>query len=187
MCLDDAFRLCSCDADELAPEEIGWILEVVDPSKPKNPKKGKLAMPSWAAAELTTVHSVLMNLNSGTCCDFEVEHTERYRLQIRVPAETSDKKWLTFSYAGGEWKHHQTSDKFQSWRTQLVPCRQGKVESAQASDAAVNSAAAAISPSDSAAEHSAADAAAAAPAAAVSVQPLEREQSDHIVTEGSDV
>ena len=30
MCFDDEFRLCSCDAEALSEEEIGWILRVRD-------------------------------------------------------------------------------------------------------------------------------------------------------------
>jgi hypothetical protein len=139
MCLDDAFRLCSCDADSLTPAEIGWVLEVVDPSKPRNTKKGKLKVPSWASAELMTVENVLAQLNSGTCCDFEVESAQQYYLKICVPSSTSDKTWFEFSFIAGRWNHHQNSAKFAPWRTQLVPCRQGTVEPAHVSCAAASS------------------------------------------------
>ena len=135
MCLDDAFRLCSCDADALAPEDIGWVLEVVDPSKPLNRKKGKLKVPSWASAELMKVENVLARLNSGTCCDFEVDSAQQYYLKIRMPS-SRDKGWFEFSYTAGTWGHHRNSAKFAPWRTQLVPCRQGTVEPAQVSGAA---------------------------------------------------
>ena len=129
MCLDDTFRLCSCDADILTPKEIGWVLEVVDSSKPQNIKKGKLKLPSWASTELMTVENVLAQLNSGTCCDFEVDSAQQYYLKIRVPStSTSDKGWLEFSYIAGRWGHSQNGTKFAPWRTQLMPCRQGTVE-----------------------------------------------------------
>ena len=133
MCLDDAFRLCSCDADSLAPKDIGWVLEVVDPSKPQNTKKGKLKGLSWANAELMTAENVLAQLNSGTCCDFEVDSAKQYYLKIRVPSSTSDKGWFEFKYSAGKWDHLKHPPKFASWHTQLVPCRKGIVEPAQVS------------------------------------------------------
>ena len=130
MCLDDAFRLCSCDADQLAPTEIGWIMEVVDPSKPKKPKKGKLKVPAaWTEAELQNVASILTQLNSGACFDFDIDTaTQQYRLQIRTRVQS---EWLTFFCGGGEWKHVSCPDKFAAYRTQLVQVNQGKIEAAR--------------------------------------------------------
>lgn len=132
MCLDDAFRLCSCDADSLAAEEVGWILEAVDLSKPKNTKKGKMRVPEWARAELQTVDGILAQLNSRACFDFELDTTTQCRLQLRVtPADTTfadSKEWLLFLCQNGKWRHLQHLDKFAGYRTQLVPCKQGKIE-----------------------------------------------------------
>ena len=92
--------------------------------------------------ELATVENVLAQLNTGKCCDFEVDSSKQYELQIRVPPGTrlANKEWLIFTCNNSTWSHSKQSNRFAPWSTQLVPCGQGKVEQTDGNDPAVGGA-----------------------------------------------
>ena len=88
MCLDDQFRLCTCDPDQLKPEEIGWVLSRIDKNLPlpDNLAKGKI-MPwqYFTSPDMKTIEHVIEELNKGECFDCELsgDPAVEYRLKLR--------------------------------------------------------------------------------------------------------
>ena len=74
MCFDDEFRLCSCDAEALSEDEIGWILRVRDGALEPGRAKGKLAAPPpLSKDDVMSKDHVLRELNARNVFDFALE------------------------------------------------------------------------------------------------------------------
>ena len=125
MCLDGAFKLCSCDADALPESEIGWVLDVNDGSKQGRSRKGKCFMPKYSAAQTATMFSVATELNSRNCFDFELSGDPAVKYRLRVRAGTSG-PWLPFRRFDGTWSK-DGSHQFSDWRAGLERDRQGSI------------------------------------------------------------
>ncbi len=125
MCdLTQGFRLCSCAANELAPEDIGWVLRRQDPKK-KYPKiMGKPFMPTFSGTDLEIKQQLLHLLNTTACFDFEYQPKRFDFLQLRV--NLPNHTWFRFSYQNDAWIDDR-STKFSSWRQQLVSYNKGKI------------------------------------------------------------
>ena len=129
MCLGDEFKLCSCDADKLSEDEIGWVLERIDQTivRPRNEKKGKCrAPPSSTAQQL----SVVEELNSRNCFDFELCSDASYLLKVRLPDSNTWHRFTRFPSSSpdgaGVWQHDRSTG-FAGWRAQLVKDSSGVV------------------------------------------------------------
>ena len=136
MCLDDAFRLCSCDAANLKDKDVGWTLLVVDESKEMLHRKGKVKMPRFSTDDMRTVESVVAQLNARNCFDFALSPSGDYALRLRFDAGKPDNEWLKFRRCTGVWAH-DTASPLAGWRTQLVRAGQGTIAPAAASETVV--------------------------------------------------
>eukprot|EP01052_Picozoa_sp_SAG31_P006451 SAG31_NODE_297_length_18175_cov_68.266659_7_plen_349_part_00 len=143
MCFGDELKFCSCDADELSPAEIGWVLKLVDPNKETRSKKGKCLPPPPSSDEELSIEK---ELNIRNCFDFELEPGAMYQLAVRLPQGNSNeavdlpaapggRRWQKFvRKADGTWRHDRGS-KFAAWRQQLVPQGSGMLFSAELASA----------------------------------------------------
>ena len=128
MCFDDEFRLCSCDAEALSEEEIGWILRVRDGALEPCRAKGKLAAPPpLSADDVMSKDHVLRELNARNVFDFELEDGRMYWVAVRVPGARAE--WMNFVRAeGGTWRFQQRVHPLACpWEPQMVRTGQGIV------------------------------------------------------------
>jgi hypothetical protein len=133
MCLGDEFKLCSCDADKLSEEEIGWVLERIDQTiVPTATKKGKCKQPPPSTVQQL---SIVEELNSRNCFDFELCSDASYLLKVRLPDSNQWHKFTRFPSSPpttllcgspAVWTHDRSS-KFARWRAQLVKDSSGVV------------------------------------------------------------
>ena len=128
MCFDDEVRLCSCDAEALSEEEIGWILRVRDGALEPCRAKGKLAAPPpLSADDVMSKDHVLRELNARNVFDFELEDGRMYWVAVRVPGARAE--WMNFVRAeGGTWRFQQRVHPLACpWEPQMVRTGQGIV------------------------------------------------------------
>lgn len=125
MCdLSNGFKLCSCDGDQLKPEEIGWTLRRKDENKEIQNIRGKPFVPKFDLDEQQLKTTVAQALNERNCFDFEYQPQEDDFLSIRTKRENI---WFAFRYKKGRWQE-DNSTKFNSWRQQLEQYKVGIVE-----------------------------------------------------------
>lgn len=125
MCdLTKEFKLCTCEADKLTREAIGWVLRRRNLSLPEQYLKGKPAMPFFSPQDKDLRGQITKLLNTKNCFDFEYEPQTDDFLKIKV----ADNKWLAFRYQVNEWQEDE-STKFEGWRHQLENYLSGKIKS----------------------------------------------------------
>ena len=130
MCFDDIFRLCSCDADKLPEEDIGWELKVKDDSLPQNRKKGKRKGPDpLGKDDQESAANVLEQLNGDrSVFDFDLDPAKMYWVKIRIPG--SKLHWFNYTRNANEtkWCFVRQVSGFASWRPQMVVAAAGTMQ-----------------------------------------------------------
>ncbi len=126
MCdLTQGFRLCSCAANELAPEDIGWILKRINHDIMPPPLVGTTAINFTSLSEAEIKKKLLHLLNTTACFDFEYQPKESDFLYLRV--NLPNHHWFHFSYLNGAWKEERQNH-LSTWQRQLEHYKQGKIE-----------------------------------------------------------
>lgn len=123
MCdLTKEFKLCSCDGDKLAANEIGWILYRRNVDKTVDIIRGKPFIYQLSSKEENIKTLVGQQLNSKNCFDFEYKPKEDDFLKIRI--KKGKTQWYAFRFLGATW-HEDKSISFDSWRQQLEKLKEG--------------------------------------------------------------
>jgi hypothetical protein len=126
MCLlTDTFKLCSCNAAQLSPDEIGWILTRVNPHKKINRIMGKPAFPTISKNTLDIRTHIIVQLNQRNCFDFDYTPNTNDRLSIRTQTDTMT--WVHFRYQSPQWKVDE-STKFSAWRQKSESYKKGPIQ-----------------------------------------------------------
>lgn len=126
MCdLSQGFKLCSCDGDQLSPDEIGWVLKRRDRNKKIIKIMGKPFIYQMNLNERQIKTNTAQELNARNCFDFEYIPQEDDFLQIKGG---DNNFWMAFRYQKGHWQE-DTSTKFNTWRQQLEKYKEGIIES----------------------------------------------------------
>ncbi|WMX13849.1 MULTISPECIES: hypothetical protein [unclassified Aureispira] len=122
MCnLNQGFKLCSCDSDQLTPDEIGWILERKNAVKQASSLRGKPFIYKMNQSEQALKSEVVQQLNQRNCFDFDYQPQEDDFLRIRGNKKSF---WMAFRYQQGRWEEDE-STKFNRWRQQLENYNKG--------------------------------------------------------------
>jgi len=126
MCLlTDTFKLCSCDATQLSPDEIGWILKRVNPNKKINRIMGKPAFRTIPQGISNIQAHIVEQLNQRNCFDFDYTPNTNDRLSIRTQTDTIT--WVHFHYQSSKWKIDE-STKFSTWRQKSESYKKGHIQ-----------------------------------------------------------
>lgn len=124
MCnLDQGFILCSCQGEDLQPEQIGWTLERHHPDRPIKLLMGMAPMVRFWGKEPQIRLFILQMLNQSNCFDFDYMPQENDFLEIR--SQPGGRTWYAYRFRSGAWQLDDSTP-FDGWRTQLAPLYRGK-------------------------------------------------------------
>lgn len=125
MCdLSQGFKLCSCEGDQLAAPEIGWVLRRRDEHKKISSIRGKPFIYQMKLSEKQLKSSTLQELNKRNCFDFDYQAQEDDFLKIKAGENNF---WMAFRYQKGLWQEDD-STQFNTWRQQLKFHKEGIIE-----------------------------------------------------------
>jgi hypothetical protein len=123
MCqLNQGFKLCSCDEDQLKNDEVDWLLYRANQEKPKDYRKGKAVVPRYSEEEEANLNEIALELNQADCFDFEYSPQENDRLQLKIKDH-----FYAFRFQNGHWNIDK-STALDGWRSQLEEYKNGKLE-----------------------------------------------------------
>ncbi|MCP4442687.1 MAG: hypothetical protein GY810_27595 [Aureispira sp.] len=124
MCdLTKGFKLCSCDGEQLKQEDIGWVLQRLDPDQPIQNIMGKVAIQRFNIEEETLRNNVEEYLNAQNCFDFDFQPQDDDRIKIKYKTDT----WFAYRHQNGQWKIDDSTS-LSSWRSQLELHKNGKLK-----------------------------------------------------------
>ncbi|MCB9679625.1 MAG: TIGR02996 domain-containing protein [Alphaproteobacteria bacterium] len=122
MCdVTEGFKLCTCDPDTLV--EADWALQRHDRGRPVHTRRGRAARASWTERDHLQIDAVLAALDAGTAFDFDYTAEVGDVLVLRDVGSTV----LRFRRGTERW-HHDTSNSFAAWRSQMVTTRTGRLD-----------------------------------------------------------